>query len=252
MRTLLPQFVNRVKEDFYNTHNNIRPLRKSGSRAGFKLVDLGCGTGRNTLQLLAAAPQDADIVGLDASTGMLDVARKAIERGFQSQVQASLSTSRNWKDRVRLETYDLLKLPSSSRQSLCAAAQDALGIISTLVLEHIPLDIFFANATALLRPGGYLLVTNMHADMGARSQAGFVDPVTGKKIRPTSYAHTLPDVLDAAAQAGFQVVTLDGDNAEHVRERTVTKEMADVLGPRAKKWVGVAVWFGVCFRKSEV
>jgi SAM-dependent methyltransferase len=245
MRTLLPEFLDRVKGDFYDA----KP-QESGSRLRsgiFKLVDLGCGTGRNTLQLLAAVPEDTEIVGLDASTGMLDVARKALETS---------TSPTNWKDRVvvRLETYDLLRQPASQLLlggTAAAAAQDAAGIISTLVLEHIPLDLFFAHAAALLRPGGHLLVTNMHTDMGALSQAGFVDRVTGKKVRPISYAHTVPDVLAAAGQAGFEVVTLDENNTERVRERTVTEEMVHILGPRARKWVGVTVWFGVCFRKKE-
>ena len=42
---------------------------------GLRLLDLCCGTGLSTAALLAAYPS-AEIVGLDASAGMLDLARK--------------------------------------------------------------------------------------------------------------------------------------------------------------------------------
>ncbi|KAL1983844.1 hypothetical protein VTN96DRAFT_9845 [Rasamsonia emersonii] len=249
MRSLIPSFLSRImKEGNPPLEENDGSSSRCIPKLKLKLIDLGCGTGRNTLQLLAFAPSDAEIVGLDASRGMLDVARGAVERWF---LQSSSSSSRNMS-RVTLQQYDLLL---SLSQQQCPA-RDASGIISTLVLEHIPLDMFFAHATSLLRPGGYLLVTNMHADMGALSQAGFVDRASGKKIRPErSYCHRVPDVIAAAAQEGFEVVVLNdenttGDGAEGVRERSVTEEMVDVLGPRARKWVGVTVWFGVCFRKK--
>jgi ubiquinone/menaquinone biosynthesis C-methylase UbiE len=41
---------------------------------GLRLLDAGCGTGASTAALLAAAPQ-AEIIGVDASSGMLDEAR---------------------------------------------------------------------------------------------------------------------------------------------------------------------------------
>lgn len=40
---------------------------------------------------------------------------------------------------------------------------------------------------SIMKPGAYISVTNMHAEMGTRSQAGFTDQATGVKIQPTSY-----------------------------------------------------------------
>ena len=103
----------------------------------------------------------------------------------------------------------------------------------------------------MMLPGGYLLVTNMHADMGMRSQAGFTDPQTGVKIRPTSYCHSVAEVLAAAEAAGFQVEDIVGqDGSNGVLERDVDEELAERLGERAKKWVGSRVWFGICFSKK--
>ena len=243
MRTLLPQFLDRV-------------FAASQSTEHLKLVDLGCGTGRNTLQLLEAvasqkknrdldpsnnqAPGTIEVIGLDASPGMLDVAREAVESAGMTEGLG-----------ISLGLFDLLQ-PVSDPDQLPLSLRDsgAYGVISTLVLEHIPLQQFFSAAAAIVNSGGYLLVTNMHADMGAISQAGFTDPQTGVKIRPTSYCHSIAEMLVAAKEAGFQVEDLSGQNGgSGVLERTVDEAMGEVLGERAKKWVGVTVWFGVCFRK---
>ncbi|MEO3978296.1 class I SAM-dependent methyltransferase [Streptomyces sp. CAU 1734] len=50
---------------------SVRRLRLPGSGAGLRLLDLGCGTGASTRELLRAAPY-ADITAVDASAGMLE------------------------------------------------------------------------------------------------------------------------------------------------------------------------------------
>jgi SAM-dependent methyltransferase len=238
MRALLPQFLDRI---------NARFLVPAKGLSRKTLVDLGCGTGRNTILLVDTLSSDAgagqfEIVGLDASSGMLDVARATIQKHVGSD---------NPRTNVSLEIFDLLQpnleqLPASLRNP----TDGAVGVISTLVLEHIPLQQYFAAASAIMRAGAYLLVTNMHADMGMRSQAGFTDPATGVKIRPTSYCHQIGDVLAVAAEAGFQVENVVGCNEDGVLVRGVDKALGEILGARAKKWVGVRVWFGVCFSKK--
>jgi hypothetical protein len=96
---------------------------------------------------------------------MLDVARTTIQKHIGTE---------NPNPAVSLGIFDLLcptmeQLPASLREPTAGA----VGVISTLVLEHIPLQQFFTAASAIMRAGAYLLVTNMHADMGMRSQAGF-------------------------------------------------------------------------------
>ncbi|KAI1174664.1 putative methyltransferase [Nemania sp. FL0916] len=229
--TLFPRFVASIKTP--------QPWR---------LVDLGCGTGRNTAHLLSLADNDeTEIVALDASQGMLDVAR------------TRLSALTNNTTNLRLEIFDMLTpTPSTTDKTPTSVAPNSVdGLISTLVIEHVPLATFFAHVGRLLRPGGVLLLTNMHADMGAVSQAGFVDPETREKIRPTSYAHTVADVVREARKCGLEVeVEDDGDDEQGVgvgiTERAVSEDMVEMLGLRSKKWVGVTCWFGGIFRKVDV
>ncbi|KAJ5351371.1 hypothetical protein N7452_000345 [Penicillium brevicompactum] len=241
MRSLLPHFLDRVStlQDKVET-----------TAARSSIIDLGCGTGRNTVQLLdalSARKNDTfNLIGLDASPGMLDVARTALNEHATKQTSPQP---------VSLDILDILQTASSSQLPPSIGA-GASGVISTLVLEHIPLAQFFAVASMIMRPGAYLLVTNMHEEMGMQSQAGFTDPESGVKIRPTSYCHAVPDVLKAAQEAGFSVANI-GENdvtsncEEGVIIRGVDEELRHVLGARAGKWVGVKVWFGICFRKAS-
>ncbi|MCJ1247649.1 hypothetical protein MMC30_004864 [Trapelia coarctata] len=213
--TMLPRFLELCSEEA--DHGQVR------------IVDLGCGTGRNTVKLLAALK--AWIIGLDASTKMLDVAR------LRCKDRMSSLDPEHRADGVELELFDLL-----GSDDLPIYAENATGVVSTLVLEHIPASNFFQRVASFLVPGGYLLVTNMHPEMGSRSQAGFHDPQTGEKITTLSYIHSIEDIVRVGAEHNFKVV-------DQVYERAVNKEDIDALGRRAEKWVGARCWFGMIFRK---
>ncbi|EGD97786.1 methyltransferase small domain-containing protein [Trichophyton tonsurans CBS 112818] len=202
MKTLLPEFLS----------INKFPGEK------IKYVDLGCGTGRNTLPLAQQA-RGATIVGLDPSEKMLELAHKRT---------ADVSN-------VQLERYDILG-PTGPP----ASALEADGVISTLVVEHVPLQDFFRAVTSILKPGGALLLTNMHSEMGGVTQAGFVDPQTKMKVRGKSYAHSAEEIVAEAAKFGLELVG-------EMKEVTLDEKLALVLGPRASKYIGVRVWFGGCF-----
>lgn len=209
MKALLPKALALVEES--------RPPRP------WKLVDLGCGTGRNTAALLEV-PHSA-IIGLDVSPGMLQVAQQRL----------SPPVAPNTLD---FAVFDLIQHSTPPNAALGADL-----IVSTLVIEHVPADIFFRQVATILKPGGILLLTNMHSDMGAISQAGFVDPTTGDKIRPTSYAHTLGEIMAEAEKYGLELV-------DQIEERSVNRDMVSELGVRSEKWVGVKVWFGGLLRRK--
>lgn len=226
LSTLLPQFIEQAQDGTTTSTLNF--------------IDLGCGTGRNTFKLLdLTSPQtrNTTITGLDFSRGMLDIATEKLNSG------QTTSTTANAIRFMQCDCFPTVHNPSTSPLPAIENLQPANGVISTLVLEHIPLKDYFATLSSLLAPGGYALVTNMHADMGAKSQAGFVNE-QGVKVRGSSYVYTVEETVDAAKGAGLEVVS--------VRERGVAREDVDkgVVGERGWKWVGVNVWFGVVLRRG--
>lgn len=206
-------------------------------------VDLGCGTGRNTVHLTSLVPPEdvSQIWALDLSPKMLDLARARL--GVNNGVVIS--------EKVRFQVFNMLNPSSSSpegqeQEPLPRNSADA--IISTLVLEHVPLREYFTVAADMLKLGGLFLLTNMHGDMGKISQAGFVDPVTGEKIRPVeSYAYSCAEVAEEAARCGFEFL----DRQDGFEERMVTPENHGLFGPRAAKWIGVRVWYGGILRRVK-
>ncbi|KAF3932142.1 hypothetical protein ABW20_dc0107873 [Dactylellina cionopaga] len=198
------------------------------------VIELGSGTGRNTLKL---AKLGARVIAVDNSKGMLDKLK-------EKTVDANL------EDRVEVYTQDLTTFPNGEDGNVSDLKQ-ALdrnyggrvdGVISTLVIEHLDINVFFAIARAVLKPDGWLLLTNMHADMGLLSSAGFLDPSTGKKIRPVSINHPEEEILDAAERHGF---SLSGEVSEDGPRDT---EHANQFGRRADKWVGVKMHIGMVLK----
>ncbi|KAL8916419.1 MAG: hypothetical protein Q9208_008520 [Pyrenodesmia sp. 3 TL-2023] len=196
------------------------------------IVDLGCGTGRTTLALLRLP--SIRLVGLDNSRGMLDIATARCNQTLASLPEDGRVAT------LYFETWDLL----DQAKDVPEIAKNADAVVSTLVVEHIPLDVFFGACSRMLKRGGVLLLTNMHPDMGAETQAGFTDPVSGEKVRPVSYVHTIEKIVEEAKRWNFDVVW-------GPRERGVREDDLEKLGGRAEKWVGKKVWFGMILRLKK-
>lgn len=226
LKGMLPDFVNAVSQ------------RSAGAGEPSRILDFGCGTGRNTVKLLQADWEGGDsrveVVGWDASDGMLAVAREKC---------SALATTTGRKVRlVDLQRKDFADPPAIAQED--HGAFD--GIISTLVLEHLPLLVFFTTLATLLKPGGYLLVTNMHPEMGSTTKAGYKTE-SGERVKGDSYAHSVEASARAARDAGLEVIG-------KVKETAVDKTMVarGDVGERGKKWVGVRVWYGFLVRKRVV
>lgn len=246
METLLPRAISILASSSTSSSAD-------AAEAKFKAVDLGCGTGRNTLQILNF-PQITDVVALDLSPKMLEIAqRRCLDKisSLETLGSGSLHSPRPRVPHLTFAIHDMIATPDPPAPATSPLAD---LVVSTLVLEHIPLATFFATVSRILAPGGLLVLTNMHAEMGGISQAGFVDPRTGDKIRPTSYAHTVADVVAEAEQAGLEVVPdLDRDGGGDglgVKEVQMREDLRGKLGVRSEKWIGVHVWFGALWRKK--
>ena len=222
----------------------IGPLRPSP-----KIVDLGCGTGRSIVPLLKTIP-DVEVVGLDASDGMLEVARRKSGEVIQD-LQAKQQLTRA---SCSFEKWDLLQgtdggcSTAGSSTAPPEIAQGADGITSNLVIEHLPLEPFFRAVSGLLKPEGTLMITNMHQDKGfGGGQAEFVDAATGHMMRGTSYFHSVEEVIAEAAKWKLEVI---GDVLEKGAEDIAGFEEIFSEGDKARKR-GQKFWFGICFIRRK-
>lgn len=208
------------------------------NQSSFEITELGCGTGRNTAKLITPGFLPSQVArlkinALDLSKGMLKIADERC-----SEIEGA---NMHYVD---FQQFDALQ-PEKYKHVIEALSGTADMVISTLVLEHLPVDIFFSIVKKFLGPGGILLMTNMHSEMGGISQAGFVDEKTGEKIQGTSYAHTIQEVLQEARNHGFELI---GEMLERgIEESDIASK---VVGQRGRKWVGVKVWFGGVLRRS--
>lgn len=144
-------------------------------RLGFA-IEAGCGTGKNTERLAAAAER---VLALDVSPGMLAIARAKVRAGNVVFARTDLTAPWPVADGAAdFATFDL-------------------------VLEHVrELPPVFAHASRALRPGGLLAVTELHpARQYEGKQAHFQRGA--EVVAVPAFVHHLSDYLRAAAAAGF-------------------------------------------------
>lgn len=150
------------------------------SFAGRKVIEVGCGTGRNTAWLAESA---ADIVALDFSEGMLRQARARVR-----------------DSRVRFVQHDV-------RMPWPVANDSADVLIAMLILEHVEqLEPFFAEAARALSADGELFICELHPTrqlMG--KQAQFTNTRTGELHRVQAFLHKTEDYLHAGRSCGFEL-----------------------------------------------
>jgi malonyl-CoA O-methyltransferase len=197
--------------DIYDEEDNPLILLESdllppllGDLSDLDIVDLGCGTGRQSLRM---ASMGARVTAVDFSEGMLAKALRKPGRGEISFLKADLGGRFPFRD----QAFD--------------------RVVSCLVLDHISdTPRFFAEAKRLCRPGACIVLTVMHPAMILHGvEAHFHDPETGQEIWPASTGNQISDYVMAAASAGLLV--------DHMSEHVITDDLA-VRSPRAGKHVG--------------
>lgn len=147
-----------------------------------RVIELGCGTGKNTEYLLTKAE---DIISIDFSEEMLTVAKQKIR---DSRVQfRKADIKKEWE--LKDDSADL--------------------ITCSLVLEHIEdMDPVFEQATQKLQQKGLFFVCELHpAKQTAGSKARF-ETETGV-LELTVFVHTISDYLKAAGRSGLELVELE-------------------------------------------
>jgi SAM-dependent methyltransferase len=137
-------------------------------------LDAACGTGRYAEFLAARGHQ---VIGADSSPDMLARARTRVPDG-------------------EFRTGDLHQLPVAD------ATVDL--VVCALALTHVPaLDPVIAEFARVLRPGGHVVIADMHPESVARGYIPLLRDRDGQPGRVASYRHLVGDYLRAALSAGL-------------------------------------------------
>lgn len=149
--------------------------------AGLRVIEMGCGTGRNAPRLLEEGA--LGYTGVDGSAGMLAEARRQVNDA-----------------RCRWVEAELAQLPPPG----AADGLHEVGLI-VLVLEHLTeLDGPFGALARWLRPGAKLRILELHPErIAAGTVAHFHEG--GVERRFSSVAHEVGAVKAALERSGFEV-----------------------------------------------
>ena len=157
----------------------------------FKVLELGCGSGKNTEWLLSKADK---LVGLDFSKNMLALARKKIN----SKKVTFINVDINEKWPVDNNSFDLATV--------------------NLILEHIEiLDHIFNSLFMKLVRGGRCFVCELHPKKQlAGSKAQFKE--NGTDIVLDVFQHSEQEYIQSAEKAGFNLIAKEDwyDNEKDV------------------------------------
>jgi len=158
---------------------------QSSEFKGCDVLELGCGTGKNTEWLALYARQ---ILALDFSDGMLDKARARLDG----------------VERVRFVLHDL-------RQPWPVEEASRDRVLSNLVLEHIEdLRSIFAQAARVLRPGGSFLLSELHPFRQLQGAgAKFVRPEDALVEPVRAFLHDVSEFVSAGFAAGLELRMLE-------------------------------------------
>jgi len=161
--------------------------------AGRRIIEVGCGTGRNTEWLARPAAGAQNIVALDFSREML-----------------ARASARVQDPRVRFVQHDV-----RAPWPLADASADVIVVM--LILEHTEqLEPMFVEAARTLNINGQLFICELHpARQLMGKQARFIHARTGEQTLVPAFLHQTDDYLNAAAAAGFELVHMaDWHDAE--------------------------------------
>jgi demethylmenaquinone methyltransferase/2-methoxy-6-polyprenyl-1,4-benzoquinol methylase/phosphoethanolamine N-methyltransferase len=157
-------------------------LDKAGLKTGGRVLEVGCGPGSLALGAKARVGQAGQVVGIDASPEMIEVARGKAQR-------AGVNVD------FRVEVVERLPFPDGSFDA----------VLSSLMMHHLPDDVKrqgLAEIWRVLKPGGCLVVLDFKRPESRLSRA----------LLPAMLHRSMPvGVQDLGAllqEAGFEGIEL--------------------------------------------
>ena len=212
-KTEIAASYDRWAETYDTDLNRTRELAAAALRqsnlglAGRNVVEIGCGTGHNTVWL---AERAGSVLAMDFSEGMLRQAHARVRSGNVRFVQQDIRSA--WP--------------------MADASIDF--VIAMLVLEHIEhVEPIFAEAVRALNRGGELFVCELHPmrQMSGR-QAEFTSSETGECERITAFLHDVSEYVNAGLRSGLELVHM----GEWRNSNDVRSDLPRLLSLQFKKW----------------
>ncbi|HSS22012.1 MAG TPA: methyltransferase domain-containing protein [Pyrinomonadaceae bacterium] len=148
-----------------------------------RVIEIGCGTGRNTEWLTQSAAGPASILAVDFSEAMLARARERVQDA-----------------RVKFIQHD-------AREPWPRESGSVDIVIAMLILEHVEqLQPVFREAARVLIPGGEFFLCELHPMRQLTGgQAQFSNTKTGERQCVTAYIHDVSEYVNTALSAGFEL-----------------------------------------------
>jgi cytosine/adenosine deaminase-related metal-dependent hydrolase/ubiquinone/menaquinone biosynthesis C-methylase UbiE len=148
---------------------------------GGKVLDVGCGTGRWLAHLEELNP--ASLMGVDCSSAMVDRAREKV-----------LPTT-------KVEHGNCSTLP-------CESSSYTFVMASFLVSYLTDLQLFARECARVLRPGRWLLISDMHPETAAERGWTRSFHVNGARVDIAVHSRSLTEIVATFEQNGFEVRVL--------------------------------------------
>ncbi len=144
------------------------------------ILDYGCGTGRNWKRLLSLSP--VKLIGCDISAGMLEQLKK------------------------KYSGYEIYLLKNNS--FIPINNLNIEFIFSTLVAAQIKnLKSLFLEWDRLLKPGGFILITDMHPEaLTAGGKRTFEK--NGKHYEVKNYIHSIEEIKLIGSSLNYKIIEL--------------------------------------------
>ncbi|OYU57306.1 MAG: SAM-dependent methyltransferase [Chitinophagaceae bacterium BSSC1] len=158
-------------------------LRETLSKISFNsCLEIGCGTGKNTVWLQTKAQQ---VLAVDFSEEMLSKAKEKISQPNVQFLQADITEPWHFAQ----QQFDLVSF--------------------SLVLEHIEdLTAIFQKVANSLNPNGHVYIAELHPFKQYSGSKARFETATGTQV-VTCFTHHVSDFVIAAKQAGLELVSLE-------------------------------------------
>ena len=180
---------------------------------GMRILDLGCGTGRDCYVLSQLATEDGIVIGIDMTEAQLEIARGHLD--YHTKKFGYSKPNVEFK-KGYLETLDEIGLQPGSFDVIVSNCVINLATDKPAVLRH---------AYSLLKEGGELYFADIYADRRISKQLASDPVLYGECLSGAQYWN---DFQTLAKAVGFHDPRLIKDNPIAIHDPAIAQLLGDV------------------------